>query len=141
MVCILLTSCSADKKLEELSQLGHFLKGSSATLGLTNVKDACEKIQHFGAGKDEAGTVDEPDESVSLKNIDNTLKEVKVEYAKVEKFLRRFYGEEIKDEPEPEAKEEKKEEKKGEEKKEEKKDVEKKEEKKKEEPSKEESKK
>lgn len=134
----MLTSCSADKKLEELSQLGHFLKGSSATLGLTNVKDGCEKIQHFGAGKDEAGTVDEPDESVSLKNIDNTLKEVKVEYAKVEKFLRRFYGEEIKDEPE--AKEEKKEEKKDEEKKEEKKDVEKKQEKK-EEASKEESKK
>lgn len=143
MVCILLTSCSANKKLEELSQLGHFLKGSSATLGLTNVKDGCEKIQHFGAGKDESGTIDEPDESVSLKNIDNTLKEVKVEYAKIEKFLRRFYGEEVKDEPE--AKEEKKEEKKDAEKKdaekkEEKKDVEKKEEKK-EGASKEESKK
>ncbi|KAJ5388133.1 hypothetical protein N7509_010674 [Penicillium cosmopolitanum] len=90
----------ADKQLEELSQLGHFLKGSSATLGLTNVKDGCEKIQHFGAGKDEAGTTDEPDENVSLKNIDNTLQEVKVEFVKVERFLRRFYGEELKDEPE-----------------------------------------
>ncbi|KAJ5090257.1 hypothetical protein N7532_008941 [Penicillium argentinense] len=105
-----------EKKLEELSQLGHFLKGSSATLGLTNVKDGCEKIQHFGAGKDESGTADEPDESVSLKNIDKTLKEVKVEYAKVEKFLRRFYGEEVKEEPVP--KEEKDVEKKDEEKKE-----------------------
>ncbi|KAJ5661803.1 uncharacterized protein N7477_009419 [Penicillium maclennaniae] len=87
-----------EKKLEELSQLGHFLKGSSATLGLTNVKDACEKIQHYGAGKDESGSTDEPDETVSLKKIDTTLKEVKVEYAKVEKFLRRYYGEEVKEE-------------------------------------------
>lgn len=98
-----------DKKLEELSQLGHFLKGSSATLGLTNVKDACEKIQHYGAGKDESGSTDEPDEKVSLKKIDTTLKEVKVEYAKVEKFLRRYYGEEVKEE-EPKKEEPKKEE-------------------------------
>jgi len=71
------------------------LKGSSATLGLTNVKDGCEKIQHFGAGKDESGSTDEPDQEVSLKNIDTTLKEVKTEYAKVERFLRRYYGEEL----------------------------------------------
>lgn len=128
----------ADKQLEELSQLGHFLKGSSATLGLTNVKDGCEKIQHFGAGKDEAGTVDEPDQSVSLKNIDNTLQEVKVEYAKVEKFLRRFYGEEVKDEPE--VKEEKKEDKE-EKKKDEKKETEEKEQKKEDASKKEDSKK
>lgn len=120
-------SCSADKQLEELSQLGHFLKGSSATLGLTNVKDGCEKIQHFGAGKDEAGTTDEPDDNVSLKNIDNTLQEVKLEFVKVERFLRRYYGEELKDEPE--EKEEKKEEKKKGEAKEEKKEAEQKKEK------------
>lgn len=82
---------------------------------MTNVKDGCEKIQHYGARKDETGATDEPDDQVSLKNIDTTLKEVKVEYAKVEKFLRRFYGEEVKNEPEPkeeartEATEEKKE--------------------------------
>lgn len=100
------------KKLEELSQLGHFLKGSSATLGLTNVKDACEKIQHYGAGKDESGSIDEPDDEVSLKKIGTTLKEVNVEYAKVEKFLRRYYGEEVKEE-EPKKEEPKKEEPKG----------------------------
>ncbi|KAJ5584260.1 uncharacterized protein N7459_004060 [Penicillium hispanicum] len=104
-----------EKKLEELSSLGHFLKGSSATLGLTNVKDGCEKIQHFGAGKDETGSADEPDKEVSLKSIATTLKEVKVEYAKVEKFLRRYYGEELKDEePASESKAEPKTEKKDE---------------------------
>jgi osomolarity two-component system phosphorelay intermediate protein YPD1 len=76
---------------------------------LTNVKDGCEKIQHYGAGKDESGSTDEPDENVSLKKIDTTLKEVKVEYAKVEKFLRRYYGEEVKEE-EPKKEESKKEE-------------------------------
>ncbi|RMJ25616.1 Phosphotransmitter protein Ypd1 [Aspergillus sp. HF37] len=82
-----------DKKLAELSSLGHFLKGSSATLGLNKVKEACEKIQHYGAGKDETGSVAEPDESTSLKNIEGTLKEAKEDYGEVEGFLRKFYGE------------------------------------------------
>ncbi|KAF7172897.1 hypothetical protein CNMCM5623_005071 [Aspergillus felis] len=82
-----------DKDLDELSSLGHFLKGSSATLGLKKVKDHCEKIQHYGAGKDETGTVDEPDEEKSLKHIKETLVEVKKDYKEVEQFLRSYYGE------------------------------------------------
>ncbi|KAL2215935.1 phosphotransmitter protein Ypd1 [Thermoascus aurantiacus ATCC 26904] len=81
------------ENLSELSQLGHFLKGSSATLGLTKVKDACEKIQHFGARKDETGTVEEPDEATALANIKQTLNEVKEDYNEVATILRRFYGE------------------------------------------------
>ncbi|KAJ5990981.1 hypothetical protein N7499_011526 [Penicillium canescens] len=124
-----------EKNLSELSALGHFLKGSSATLGLVKVKDGCEKIQHFGAGKDETGSIDEPDNEVSLKAIKKTLDDVKTAYRKVEKLLRRYYGEEVKDEEEKKP-EENKEEKKEEEKKEQKKE-EKKEEKPKEEPKKE----
>jgi osomolarity two-component system phosphorelay intermediate protein YPD1 len=89
-----------DKDLDELSALGHFLKGSSATLGLIKVKDGCEKIQHFGASKDETGTIDEPDTEVSLKAIKKTLDEVETAYRKVEKLLRRYYGEVVKDEEE-----------------------------------------
>lgn len=106
----ILTIHFSDKKdLNQLSQLGHFLKGSSATLGLIHVRDGCEKIQHFGNGLDESGS-SKVAEDVALKNTEKTLKEVEVEYAKVEKFLRRFYGEEVEDEPEPkpEAREEKK---------------------------------
>lgn len=98
---------SADEDLDDLSSLGHFLKGSSATLGLTHVKDGCEKIQHFGARKDETGSTTQPDDKISLKKIDTTVKEVKVAYAKVERFLRRYYGEDLK--PEEEEKEEKEE--------------------------------
>ena len=79
-------------ELLELSQLGHFLKGSSATLGLTKIKDACEKIQHYGAGKDVSGMIDEPNEAKSLSNIKKTLVEVKEAYNEVVKLLKRYYG-------------------------------------------------
>jgi len=79
-------------ELLELSQLGHFLKGSSATLGLTKIKDACEKIQHYGAGRDVSGLIDEPDEAKSLSNIKKTLVEVKEAYNEVVKLLKRYYG-------------------------------------------------
>jgi len=80
-----------EKNLSELSQLGHFLKGSSATLGLTKVKDACEKIQHFGAGTDEGG-INKMSREDCLKNIDQTLIDVKKDYNEVSTLLRRFYG-------------------------------------------------
>lgn len=33
--------------LNKLSSLGHFLKGSSASLGLVKVQNTCEEIQHL----------------------------------------------------------------------------------------------
>ncbi|KAK2796558.1 hypothetical protein FQN50_009503 [Emmonsiellopsis sp. PD_5] len=84
-----------DQNLQELSSLGHFLKGSSATLGLTKVKEACEKIQHLGAGKDESGTVDEPNKATSLANIKTTLGGLKEDYNEVVRYLKRFYGEKV----------------------------------------------
>ncbi|TID24418.1 putative multistep phosphorelay regulator 1 [Venturia nashicola] len=80
-----------EKDLDQLSALGHFLKGSSATLGLTKVKDSCEKIQHFGARKDETGQLDEEDDEKSLKRLAETIKSAKTEFHDVEKVLRRFY--------------------------------------------------
>jgi len=84
-------SCLAKKDLAQLSALGHFLKGSSATLGLTKVKDSCEKIQHFGANKDETGTNDEPDDDVCLDRLKSTIKQAKQEFAEVEKLLKDYY--------------------------------------------------
>jgi osomolarity two-component system phosphorelay intermediate protein YPD1 len=105
----MLNNIRDEKDLPELSSLGHFLKGSSATLGLIKVKDGCEKIQHFGASMDETGTLAQPDEETSLRAIKKTLDEVVVAYRQVEKLLRRYYGEEVKDEEEkPPVKEEKK---------------------------------
>ena len=80
-----------NKDLHALSSLGHFLKGSSATLGLTKVKDSCEKIQHFGARKDEAGNDAPYDDAKYLSLVKSTLDVVKAEYKEAERILRQFY--------------------------------------------------
>lgn len=79
--------------LDTLSSLGHFLKGSSATLGLTKVKDSCEKIQHYGAHKDEAGNNAIPDSKLCLDRIKTTMVALKHDYGEAEIILRRFYHE------------------------------------------------
>lgn len=82
-----------DGDLEQLSQLGHFLKGSSATLGLTKVKDSCEKIQDFGSHRDATGSEQEVNDAVYLERIRQTLSRLKEDYREVEELLREFYGE------------------------------------------------
>lgn len=88
-----LTQGSENKNFETLSSLGHYLKGSSATLGLTKVKDSCEKIQHLGAHKDETGDKEGYEDVETLKKISDNVKVAKVEYKVAEKLLRRFFGE------------------------------------------------
>lgn len=85
---------SESKDLAQLSALGHFLKGSSATLGLTKVKDSCEKIQHFGAGKDETGTHDAKSDDECLENCRRTIAQAKDEFRDAERLLRKFYHDE-----------------------------------------------
>ncbi len=75
-----------------MSSLGHFLKGSSATLGLTLIKNSCEKIQHLGHGKDEKGEKDESKE-FCLKAIETEVGKLRKEYVHVDKELKKFYGE------------------------------------------------
>ncbi|KAJ4326658.1 Phosphorelay intermediate protein [Fusarium piperis] len=76
--------------LEKLSALGHFLKGSSATLGLVKVRDGCEKIQRYGKHENVDGTP-EPDDQVCLQSIKDAFDAVKTDYADVEKALRLYY--------------------------------------------------
>jgi osomolarity two-component system phosphorelay intermediate protein YPD1 len=78
------------KSLKDLSELGHFLKGSSATLGLTKVKDSCEKIQHYGSLKDESGTKDITEEE-SREKLAAIIKQAKEEFAEVKDVLKEFY--------------------------------------------------
>ncbi|CAM1509329.1 Fc.00g030680.m01.CDS01 [Cosmosporella sp. VM-42] len=85
-----------DGDLEKLSQLGHFLKGSSATLGLVKVRDGCEKIQRYGKNENVDGSP-EPDSTLCLKRIAEALKLVKTDYTDVEKALRKYYAHDLKD--------------------------------------------
>lgn len=82
---------SEAKDLEKLSQLGHFLKGSSATLGFTHVRDECEKIQHWGHGMDETGTHKEEREKC-LRFIKASLVVAQAATASCKSRMSRFYG-------------------------------------------------
>lgn len=86
--------CSAGKRLAELSELGHFLKGSSATLGLVKVKDDCERIQH--CQEDVGDNLDDPK---ILDTIKGYITDAQDNHREVEVILRRFYGESIESPP------------------------------------------
>ncbi|EFY92233.1 Phosphorelay intermediate protein [Metarhizium acridum] len=80
----------AEKDLKTLSELGHFLKGSSATLGLVKVRDGCEKIQRYGKNENLDGS-SEPDSELCLKRITEALGTVKADYQDVERRLKSYY--------------------------------------------------
>lgn len=82
----------ADKDLAKLSSLGHFLKGSSAALGVSKVQASCERMQHYGQLRDEDVGQDLTDKE-ALEKIELLLGEVKVEYAAAETWLRKWYTE------------------------------------------------
>lgn len=60
-------------------------------MGLTKVKDSCEKIQHFGARKDETGSITVDDDEVSLGKLRTTIAQAKEEFRDAERALKRFY--------------------------------------------------
>lgn len=91
MLSLFFSSDRDAKNLDELSKLGHFLKGSSATLGLTKVKDSCEKIQRYGKKENEDGTP-ETDEELCLSRVTDTLKSLKTEYTEAETALKKFFN-------------------------------------------------
>ncbi|KAG5922187.1 hypothetical protein E4U60_001642 [Claviceps pazoutovae] len=79
-----------EKDLDQLSELGHFLKGSSATLGLIKVRDGCEKIQRYGKNENLDGS-EEPDSDLCLQRIVEAFEVVKVDYKDVETKLNDYY--------------------------------------------------
>ncbi|EJD36186.1 histidine-phosphotransfer domain, HPT domain-containing protein [Auricularia subglabra TFB-10046 SS5] len=81
----------AAKDLKKLSDLGHFLKGSSAALGIRKVRESCEKMQNYGKlhdGHDRKFT-----EAEALDRITALLARVKREYAEAETYLKKWYSE------------------------------------------------
>jgi HPt (histidine-containing phosphotransfer) domain-containing protein len=78
------------KNLKKLSELGHFLKGSSAALGVSKVQASCEKIQHYGALRDEEEDKD-LSEGAALDKIERLLGTVKEEYSAASEWMKRWY--------------------------------------------------
>merc|ERR1712183_862180 len=60
------------KSMEELSTLGHFLKGSTAAVGVIKVRDSCEAIQHYGKCHEPDG-VTQLDPDTALLRLKDTL--------------------------------------------------------------------
>ncbi|WVW82425.1 hypothetical protein I302_104435 [Kwoniella bestiolae CBS 10118] len=78
--------------LAKLSSLGHFLKGSSAALGIIKVQASCEKMQHYGNLRDEeAGVSLEAPEA--LKRIKDLLSACKKDYEVAKTWMENLYEE------------------------------------------------
>lgn len=83
---------SAKHELTQLSKHGHFLKGSSAALGVVQVQEICEKIQHLGNRND-------PDKEREVKisaedaflRIKPLLARLKDEHTEAVKFFKKRY--------------------------------------------------
>lgn len=79
--------------LPTLSSLGHFLKGSSAAVGVIRVQAICERIQHYGHKRDEEENTDLSEEE-ALDKIAKVLAQCKEDYALAKAWLIRLYEEE-----------------------------------------------
>jgi len=79
----------AKKNLSEVSSLGHFLKGSSAALGVFKVKRSCEHIQDYGHLKENTKTITEAE---AIVKITESLVRAREEYAEAKRWLESFYA-------------------------------------------------
>ncbi|KAJ4307171.1 Phosphorelay intermediate protein [Collariella sp. IMI 366227] len=84
-------SALADSNLEELSKLGHFLKGSSATLGFNKIRDSCQVIQQYGHRMTLDGSP-EADEKTCLSKIEEAIETAKTDTADLEELMKSFFN-------------------------------------------------
>jgi HPt (histidine-containing phosphotransfer) domain-containing protein len=82
---------SQKRDFQSLSSLGHFLKGSSAAVGLIKLKASCEKIQNYGNKLEETGN-HSIGEDEALSKIAEVLVVTKKDFRDAEIWLKRFYG-------------------------------------------------
>ncbi|KAK0504184.1 histidine phosphotransferase, partial [Armillaria luteobubalina] len=80
------------KDLQELSSLGHFLKGSSGQIGVARVEVSCQKIQYYGKLRNEHDDGDVSD-TQALDRIKALLAQVKSDYDAAETWLKCWYKE------------------------------------------------
>ncbi|KAL5615133.1 hypothetical protein BROUX41_005191 [Berkeleyomyces rouxiae] len=78
------------RDLPDLYDLGHYLKGSSAAIGLTHVQVHCQKIQQYGKLQDIDEKTLTPEAALDL--ISTTLEVLITDFEAAETKLRDFYG-------------------------------------------------
>ena len=83
----------ADKRFDELGSLGHFLKGSSATLGFCKIRDNCETLQKFGKSNEKSeGDDPQISEETRLQNLTKALADAKSDTTELEAKMKVFFG-------------------------------------------------
>ncbi|KAJ1303393.1 hypothetical protein OPQ81_011585 [Rhizoctonia solani] len=87
-----LNDALANKDFKTLSSKGHFLKGSSAALGVKKVQESCEHIQHYGNKRDEVKGVDLT-EAQALRRIELIMLRLARDYASAKVWLKNYYRE------------------------------------------------
>jgi hypothetical protein len=80
------------KDFKSLSSKGHFLKGSSAALGVKKVQESCEHIQHYGNKRDEVKGVDLT-EAQALRRIALIMPRLAQDYESAKVWLKQYYKE------------------------------------------------
>lgn len=84
--------CRSSRDLDGLSRKGHFLKGSSAALGLQRVQHSCESMQHFGNRKNEKGDGPLLSEDEALTKCRVLLVRLRKEQAEAKEWLESYYA-------------------------------------------------
>ena len=80
----------AKTDLGKLSALGHFLKGSSAALGVWKVQATCETMQHAGHLREDDG-VGRLTSDVAVKRIQGLYDRVQGEYEEAKKWFEEYF--------------------------------------------------
>jgi len=78
--------------LATLSSLGHFLKGSAATIGAVKLSDRFEQVEYYGK-LHERDTGREITQSDALARIRGVLGDAQTDFDVARKWLQQFYGE------------------------------------------------
>ena|ERR1700759_2294057 len=80
-------------KVDDLRNIGHFLKGSSSGIGLTQLQETFGKIDNIGKGLDERGAPSSDSNEARLRKIGVLLRSAKGQFNAVTPHLQKFYGE------------------------------------------------
>ncbi|KAI9348595.1 signal transduction histidine kinase [Obelidium mucronatum] len=77
--------------LESLGRLGHFMKGSSAALGLQKIRETCEQIQNYGRKVDSSGEPLALSDDVLMEKLGELVKDARTQYNEAREWLNKFY--------------------------------------------------
>lgn len=77
--------------LLKLSNLGHFLKGSSAALGILKVQETCEIIQHVGKLRPKGDQPVSLTKAEAIERLKVLKSQAEKEYKEAEAWLKNYY--------------------------------------------------